>query len=92
MKLNILLYKLILVAGLQCIAFNALAQDSVMGNKTNAQQMQAKDWTTLTCSGFKTWNDCRTQAREICPSGFKTADPLENLLIQRREVSIACKG
>lgn len=92
MRQNWMLYTLMLVAALQSIAFNALAQEAVMESKINAQQMQAKDWTILTCSGFKTWNDCRTQAREICPSGFKTADPLENLLIQRREVSIACKG
>ena len=50
------------------------------------------NWVTLTCSGFKTWQDCRTQARTICPSGFQIGDQLENILIQRREVSVACKS
>lgn len=50
------------------------------------------DWKELSCSGFLTWNDCRQSARAICPQGFYTADALENYLIQRRVVSVACKG
>lgn len=49
-------------------------------------------WTTLTCSGFSTWNECRQQAKSICPNGFYTSDQLENYTIQRREVSVACKS
>jgi hypothetical protein len=56
------------------------------------QLANEKDWSEITCSGFKTWHDCRTQALEVCPNGFYTADSLENMLIQRRVVSIACKS
>ena len=93
MKLNNMQYKIGLMAALMCFTFSTLAQDVMVKNsQISANQMPTKDWTTLTCSGFKTWNDCRIQAHEICPNGFKTADSLENILIQRREVSVACKG
>ena len=49
-------------------------------------------WTTLTCSGFSTWNECRQEALAICPKGFYISDQLENYTIQRREVSVACKA
>ena len=49
-------------------------------------------WTDLKCSGFLTWNECRQEARALCPNGFYTADYLENYTIQRREISVACKG
>lgn len=92
MKLNNMQFRPLLIAIVMFINFSAFAQDKVLeSNQVSANQMQTNDWTTLTCSGFKTWNDCRIQAREICPNGFKTADSLENILIQRREVSIACK-
>ena len=55
--------------------------------KTDSQQ-----WTELTCSGFLTWNECRQEAQAICPHGYHTADQLENWLIQRRVVSVACKA
>ncbi len=54
--------------------------------------LDSHEWTTLTCSGFSTWNECRQQARSICPNGFYTSDQLENYTIQRREVSVACKS
>ena len=55
-------------------------------------KVESHEWTDLTCSGFLTWNECRQQARAICPNGFYSADYLENYTIQRREVSVACKG
>ena len=55
-------------------------------------KIESYEWTELTCSGFLTWNECRQEARAICPNGFYTADYLENYTIQRREVSVACKG
>ncbi len=54
-------------------------------------KLESHEWTELTCSGFLTWNDCRQQARAICPNGFYMADQFENYAIQRRVVSIACK-
>ena len=32
--------------------------------------IQPHEWTELTCSGFLTWNDCRQEARALCPQGF----------------------
>ena len=55
-------------------------------------KVESHEWTELTCSGFLTWNECRQQARSICPNGFYSADYLENYTIQRREVSVACKS
>ena len=65
---------------------------SACASQTKLAKLGPNDWTELTCSGFKNWHDCRTEARGICPNGFYTADSLENLLIQRRVVEVACKS
>ena len=67
------------------ILFTACASQKQLA-KADSQQ-----WTQLTCSGFLSWNQCRQQAQAMCPHGFYTADHLENWLIQRRVVSVACK-
>ena len=61
-------------------------------SQTQLAKIEPHEWTELKCSGFSTWNECRQEARAICPNGFYTADYLENYTIQRREVSVACKG
>ena len=61
-------------------------------SQTQLAKIDSQEWTELKCSGFLTWNECRQEARAICPNGFYTADYLENYTIQRREVSVACKG
>jgi hypothetical protein len=61
-------------------------------SKSQLARVDSHEWTELKCSGFLTWNECRQEARAICPNGFYTADYLENYTIQRREVSIACKS
>ena len=61
-------------------------------NQTQLAKTDSLNWTDLKCSGFLTWNECRQEARAICPNGFYTSDYLENYNIQRREVSIACKS
>lgn len=60
-------------------------------SQTQLAKLEAHEWTELTCSGFLTWNDCRQQARAICPKGFYMADQFENYAVQRRVMSIACK-
>ena len=61
-------------------------------SQTQLAKIESHEWTELKCSGFLTWNECRQEARAICPNGFYTADYFENYTIQRREVSVACKG
>ncbi len=65
---------------------------SACASKSQLAKVEAHEWTELKCSGFLTWNECRQEARAVCPNGFHTADYLENYTIQRREVSIACKS
>ena len=55
-------------------------------------KLDPSEWSTLTCSGFSTWNECRQEALAICPKGFYISEQLENYTIQRREVSVACKS
>jgi hypothetical protein len=71
----------------------ALLTTLMTGCASQAQiaKLESYEWTEFTCSGFLTWNDCRQEARTICPKGFYIADQLENYTIQRRTVSIACK-
>jgi hypothetical protein len=71
------------------ICFLAITACTNTPERSNA--FAKKEWLELTCSGFKTWHDCRQQAQLACPKGYYIADSLENLLIQRRVVSIACK-
>ena len=59
---------------------------------TQLAKLDSHEWTELTCSGIATWHDCQQEAQAMCPHGFYTADSLENLLIQRRVVSVACKA
>ena len=61
-------------------------------SQTQLAKIDSHQWTKLKCSGFLTWHECRQEARAICPNGFYTADYLENYIIQRREVSVACKS
>lgn len=61
-------------------------------SKSQLSKIQPNQWTELKCSGFLTWNECRQQARAICPNGFYSADYFENYTIQRREISVACKS
>jgi hypothetical protein len=48
-------------------------------------------WTEYTCSGIKSWNDCKQEALNACPEGFYVKNELENLLIQRRVFETTCK-
>ena len=64
---------------------------SACASQSKIAQLESYEWTDLTCSGFQTWHNCRTEARAICPHGFYIANQLENFTIQRREVSVACK-
>ena len=70
----------------------SLVLASGCASQTQLAKIESYEWTELKCSGFLTWNECRQEARTICPNGFYTADYLENYTIQRREVSVACKG
>lgn len=49
-------------------------------------------WAEYTCSGFKVWNDCKQEARSVCPEGFYVRNQLENITIQRRVFEAACKS
>ena len=81
-KISVL--KTTLVATIAIMLFGCAAH-------TQLAKIDSHEWTELTCSGFLTWNECRQEAQAICPHGFYTADHLENWLIQRRVVSVACK-
>ena len=70
------------------IAFSVLAG---CAQSSKLSRLDSSEWTTLTCSGFSTWNECRQEALAICPKGFYISEQLENYTIQRREVSVACK-
>ena len=77
---------------LQTILASTLICLSGCAQNNQLAKLESHAWTTLTCSGFLTWHECRKEARAICPKGFYTADYLENITIQRREISVACKS
>ena len=60
MKIFLVLISLILVSG--------------CASQTQLAKIDSHEWTDLKCSGFLTWNECRQEARAICPKGFYTAD------------------
>ena len=76
----------------QLVLVIILATLSACAQNSQLAKFESHEWTTLTCSGFSTWNDCRKEALAICPKGFYSADYLENYTIQRREISVACKA
>lgn len=61
-------------------------------SQSQLTKIDESQWTEVKCSGFLTWHDCRQEALAVCPNGFHMADQFENITIQRREVSIACKS
>ena len=65
---------------------------SACASQSKIAKVDESAWNELTCSGFKTWHECRIEAQAICPNGFYRANELENLLIQRRVVEVACKS
>jgi len=69
----------------------ALIVLSGCAHNTQYANLDSAQWTELTCSGIESWQNCRNEAQEICPQGFYTANHIENLLIQRRVVEVACK-
>ena len=46
---------------------------------------------TLSCSGFKTWDDCYRAAVNTCPKGYETISKEENIITQARTLRINCK-
>jgi hypothetical protein len=65
---------------------------SACASQTQLAKTDDSQFTEIKCSGFLTWHDCRKEAIAICPSGFLITNQLENITIQRREVSVACKS
>jgi hypothetical protein len=78
-----------IIKSITFLSFGALI--SGCAAHTQLAKIDSNEWNELTCSGFLTWNECRQEAQAMCPRGFYTADHLENWLIQRRVVSVACK-
>ena len=77
--------------GLKILMLAVIILFTACASHTQLAKKDSQQWTQLACSGFLTWNECRQQAQAMCPRGFYTADYLENWLIQRRVVSVACK-
>ena len=82
-----------MIKNLKVISLVAIAIPLLAGcaQSSKLARLDDSEWTTLTCSGFSTWNECRKEALAICPKGFYISEQLENYTIQRREVSVACK-
>lgn len=85
------MYNIRLNIGLKILILAVIILLTACASHTQLAKKDAQQWTQLACSGFLTWNECRQQAQAMCPRGFYTADHLENWLIQRRVVSVACK-
>ena len=66
----------------------------ISGCAAHSQLAKINDyaWTEYTCSGIKSWNDCKQAALSACPEGFYVRNELENITIQRRVFEAACKN
>jgi len=66
----------------------------ISGCATQSQlaKLDEHAWTEYTCSGIKSWNDCKQAALRACPEGFYIRNELENITIQRRVFETACKN
>lgn len=47
---------------------------------------------TYKCSGILSWVNCQQQAAAVCGNGFVMLQEYENITIQRRELTVACKS
>ena len=85
------MYNIRVNIGLKILMLAVIILLTACASQTQLAKRDVQQWTQLACSGFLTWNECRQQAQAMCPRGYYTADHLENWLIQRRVVSVACK-
>lgn len=54
-------------------------------------QADKREWVSVSCGGFKSWEHCKEQASRACPKGFDVAKQEENHLMQKRTMEYACK-
>jgi len=50
-----------------------------------------RSYTELSCSGIRSWGDCHTQAKEMCPNGYFVGKRVEMRESQTRTMEVACK-
>lgn len=54
-------------------------------------QVDKREWQSISCSGFKTWDACMRQASSACPKGFDIRNKIENQVTQARTMDFTCK-
>lgn len=45
----------------------------------------------VTCSGYKTWNDCNLAATKLCGGEYEVLAKEENIVMQARTIRFICK-
>jgi hypothetical protein len=72
--------KLVLIALLA-----SLAACSTPNSKPN------REWISVSCNGFASWDKCNEKAKSVCPNGFDIGSKQESLIEQKRVMEFACK-
>lgn len=50
-----------------------------------------RQWESISCNGFESWDACMTKAAKVCPKGFDIRHQQENQVTQKRSMDFACK-
>lgn len=57
----------------------------------NLDEAAPQTGAVVSCSGYKTWDDCHAAAAKTCPGGYEVIARDENLVAQGRTLRIQCK-
>lgn len=79
--------------------FSIFILGSFIAGCTNGPYGQRRDIDTggqqqgvvVSCSGYKTWQDCARAAARVCPNGYEILAKDENVVTQGRTLRIGCK-
>jgi hypothetical protein len=59
--------------------------------KRDLETSSQQQGTVVSCSGYKTWQDCHQSAAQLCANGFEILSKEENINMQARSLRITCK-
>lgn len=59
--------------------------------KRDLESSSQQQGTVISCSGYKTWQDCNNEAAKLCANGYEVLAKEENINMQARSIRISCK-
>ena len=82
----------LLIIGLHMKIYFCLLALIILASCSHQPKHDHRTYTEVSCSGIRSWGDCHTQAKEMCPHGYLVGKRVEMRESQTRTMEVACKG